>query len=98
MKKDTPFVWDDSCGNVVKKIKEYLLKPPVLVASIPRKPLILYIAAQEQSLGALLAQVNDERKENALHYLSRTLVGAELNYSSIEKTCLTLIFATKILL
>ena len=31
----------------------------------------------------------------ALYYLSRTLTGAELNYSPIEKTCLALIFSIK---
>ena len=47
------------------------------------------------SLGPLLAQKNEEGKENALYYLSRTLVGAEFNYSPIEKICLALIFAVK---
>jgi len=58
-----------------------------------RKPLILYIASQEKSLGALCAQENEERKERALYYLSRTLVGAKLNYFPIEKMCLALMFA-----
>ena len=43
----------------------------------------------------MLAQENDEEKENALYYLSRTLNGAELNYSPIEKICLALMFAVK---
>ena len=43
-----------------------------------RKPLVLYIAAQEQSLRALLAQKNEEEKEKALYYLSRKLTGVEL--------------------
>ena len=34
------------------------------------KPLVLYIVAQEQSLGAFLAQKNEEKKEKALYYLS----------------------------
>ena len=51
---------------------------------IQGKPLILYITAQECSLWALLVQENDEEKENALHYLSRALNSAELNYSPIE--------------
>ena len=46
-------------------------------------------------MGALLAQQNDEGKENSLYYLSRTLNGAELNYSPIEKICLALMFAVK---
>lgn len=44
------------------------------------------------SLGALLAQHNEKGKEHALYYLSRTMVGIELNYSPIEKICLALIF------
>ena len=47
-----------------------LLNPPVLGAPIPRKPLVLYIAAQEKSLGALMAQENEKGKERALYYLS----------------------------
>ena len=76
-------------------IKEYLLNPPVLMAPIKGKPLILYIAALDHSLGALLAQNNDQGKENALYYLSRTLVGAEHNYTPIEKICLALVFAVQ---
>ena len=62
-------------------------------APIQGKPLILYIAAQEKSLGALLAQENEQGKEVALYYLSRTMAGPELNYSPIEKMCLALFFA-----
>ncbi|XP_027151163.1 uncharacterized protein LOC113751373 [Coffea eugenioides] len=68
------------------------MNPPVLAAPIPGKSLILYISAQERSVGALLAQENDEGKENALYYLSRMMTSNELNYSPIEKLCLTLIF------
>ncbi|XP_017978221.1 PREDICTED: uncharacterized protein LOC108662400 [Theobroma cacao] len=95
MKKDTPFIWDESCSNAFKSIESYLLRPLILRAPTPGRPLILYVAAQKRSLGALLAPQNDEGKENALYYLSRTLNGAELNYSPIEKTCLALIFTIK---
>ena len=60
---------------------------------MPGKPLVLYIAAQEQSLGALLAQKNEEEKEKTLYYLSRKLTVVELRYSSIEKMCLALFFS-----
>jgi len=95
MKKDTSFYWDEACTNAFNKIKKYLLNLPVLQAPVPGRPLILYIAAQIRSLGVLLAQQNDEGKESALYYLSRTLNGAELNYSPIEKTYLALMFAIK---
>ena len=45
------------------------------------------------SLGALLAQKNDEGHEHAIYYLSRTLIGVESWYNLIEKECLALIFA-----
>ena len=95
MKKDVPFIWDEACSNAFKSIKAYLLWPSILKAPIRGKPLILYIATYENSLGALLAQENDEEKENALYYLSRTLNSAELNYSPIEKTCMALMVAVK---
>ncbi|KAI4372892.1 hypothetical protein MLD38_011074 [Melastoma candidum] len=93
MKKGTPFEWDEACENAFNSIKAYLSKPPVLNAPIQERPLILYIASQETSTGFLLAQKNDNGKENALYYLSRTLTGAELNYTPIKKTCLALMFA-----
>ena len=95
MKKDTSFIWDKSCSNAFQTKKTYLLRPPILKAPTPRRLFILYITAQEKSLGALLAQQNDEGKENSLYYLSRTFKGAKLNYSSIEKICLALMFAVK---
>ncbi|KAL0419154.1 UNVERIFIED_CONTAM: hypothetical protein Sradi_1328900 [Sesamum radiatum] len=93
MKKDVPFQWDEACDKAFKSIKSYLMKPPVLVAPVPGRPLILYIAAQERSVEILLAQKNDEGKENALYYLSRTMTPNELKYSPIEKLCLALIFS-----
>ena len=65
----------------------------MLGAPIPSKPLILYIAAQERSLGALCIQENEDDKESAPYHLSQTFVEAELNYSPIEKICLALMFA-----
>ncbi|KAL0416050.1 UNVERIFIED_CONTAM: Transposon Tf2-12 polyprotein [Sesamum latifolium] len=93
MKKDIPFEWDEACDKAFKSIKFYLMKPPVLVAPVHGRTLIHYVAAQERSIGILLAHKNDEGKENALYYLSRTMTPNELKYSPIEKLCLALIFA-----
>lgn len=93
MKKGVPFEWDQACQNAFDSIKAYLMKPPVLMSPKKGKPLLLYITALDGSLGALLAQHNEQGKENALYYLSRTLVGAEFKYTPIEKTCLALMFA-----
>lgn len=62
------------------------------MSSFPSKPLVLNIAAQERSIGALLAQKNESHKGHALYYLSQTLISPELNYTPIKKTCITLVF------
>jgi len=95
MKKGAPFEWDESCKNTFKSIKKYLSSPPVLVAPIPCKPLVLYIAAQERSPWALSGQEKEEGKERALYYFSRTLLRAKLHYSPIRKLCLALMFTVQ---
>ena len=57
------------------------------------KTFLLYVKAMDHSLGALLAQKNDDGHEHALYYLIRTLIGAESRYNPIEKECLALVFA-----
>ena len=95
MRKDATFEWDEACRNAFESIKRYLLNPPILGVPMPGKPLVLYIAAQEQSLGVLLAQKNEKEKEKALYYLSRKVTRVELRYSPIEKMCLALFFSIK---
>ena len=77
MKKGVSFIWDKACYKAFEDIKEYLTKPPVLVAPTSGKSFLLYVKAMDHSLGALLAQKNDEGHEQAICYLSRTLIGAE---------------------
>ncbi|CAL2265841.1 unnamed protein product [Prunus armeniaca] len=92
--KDTErFVWGAEHQTTFDDIKKYLSQPPVLMPPKRGKPLRLYISASEGSIGCLLAQNNESEREQAVHYLSRTLNMAELNYSPIEKLCLTLYFA-----
>ena len=57
------------------------------------KPLILYISVIETSLGILLAQEDNNNKDQAIYYLSRTLISYEMNYSIIEKSYLAVIFS-----
>ena len=55
MKKEIPFEWDEVCNNAFKSIKAYLMKPLVLVAPVPRRPLVLYITSQKHLVGVVLA-------------------------------------------
>ena len=44
-------------------------------------------------LGALLVQKNEEGFEQAIYYLSQTLIRVECRYNSVEKEYLALVFA-----
>ncbi|XP_073137608.1 uncharacterized mitochondrial protein AtMg00860-like [Henckelia pumila] len=68
MKKRVSFKWDESCKNAFESIKAYLMKPPVLAAPMPGRPLTLYITTQELYVGDLLAQDIDNGKETAPHW------------------------------
>ena len=64
MKKDVSFVWDVACHNAFENIKKYSANPPILGAPMEK---------------TCITQENEENKERALYYLSRTLTGPELN-------------------
>ena len=55
----------------------------------------MYVRAMDHSLGALLAQNDDQGQEQAIYYLSRTMIGAEYRYNPIEKECLAMVFAVQ---
>ena len=71
------------------------MKPLVLMPLILGKPFLLYISAMDTTLGALLAQNDEQKRERAIYYITQTLVGYELNYSLIEHACLVVVFATQ---
>jgi len=74
-------------------IKQYLMHPLVLAASVSGKPFLIYVWAMDHSLQVLLAKNNNQGYEQAIYYLSRTIIGAEHCYNSVEKERLALVFA-----
>ena len=78
------------------ELQEYLLNPPVLKPPVEHKPLILYVSTTETSIGVVLGQHDDTgRKENAIYYLSKSLLPYERKYSLIERTCLAMVWAAQ---
>ncbi|XP_052490856.1 uncharacterized protein LOC128043076 [Gossypium raimondii] len=70
LKKHNPSVWDEECQKTFDKVKHYLSNAPVLMPPCPDKPLILYLAVFENSMGCVLGQHDESgRKERAIYYL-----------------------------
>jgi len=71
------------------------MNPPVLVPSVPGRPLILYMAVLDESMGCVLGQHDEsEKRERAIYYLSKKFTACEMNYSLLERTCCALAWET----
>ena len=61
--KGVTFNWDEHYETNFKELKAYLASPPILMAPFHGKPLLPYISATTTSLGVLLAQEDEAKKE-----------------------------------
>ncbi|XP_050215501.2 uncharacterized protein LOC126666698 [Mercurialis annua] len=93
LKKEDVFRWETIHQEAFDEIKDYLMKPPVLMPPKKGIPLRLYISAAEGSIGCLLAQSNQDGHEQTIYYLSRSMTSTEVRYTPIMKLCLALFFA-----
>ena len=69
--------WNEQCQTAFDKIREYLVKPPVLKPPRPGKPLILYLAIESEALGAMMVHADETRVEHAVYYLSKKMLPYE---------------------
>ena len=59
------------------------------------KPLILYLALEENAMRAMLAQEGPEGVEHTVYYLRKKFLPYEEKYNLVEKTCLIMIRAAR---
>jgi hypothetical protein len=91
LKKDVPFFWDEAAQHSFDALKHALTTAPLLWPPNYNKYFLLYLAATESTIGMVLVQEDDSFSEYVIYYLSRGLIGLELNYSHIEKLVLATI-------
>jgi hypothetical protein len=70
LKNDAEFIWGVEQQAAFEKIKKYLSTPPVLKVPQSGVPFQLYVAAENDIIGAILTQ-EAEGKEHILTYVSR---------------------------
>jgi hypothetical protein len=95
LRKDEPFKWKDEQQNTFEWLKTQLITAPILQYPNFNKPFYLHTDASGTGLGAVLAQKDDEKREYAIAYASRSLSRAERNYSTTEQECLAVIWAVE---
>ena len=55
----------------------------------------MYMALEEEAIGAMIAQADEAGVEHAVYYLSKKLLPYEIKYYIVQKTCLAVIWATR---
>ena len=80
--KHTSVQWTEECEELFCKLKELCSNTPVLAYPDYTKNFKLYTDASESGLGAVLTQVQEDRKERPIAYASRTSSKSERNYDA----------------
>nr|GEU47722.1 putative reverse transcriptase domain, ribonuclease H-like domain protein [Tanacetum cinerariifolium] len=86
--------WTIEADEAFRRMKELLEALPTLTASVNGETLIVYLAAFEECISAVLMA---ERGKNQIpiYFASQTLHGAELEYTELEKLILALVYAAR---
>ncbi|CAN6712725.1 unnamed protein product [Malus baccata var. baccata] len=92
LQKEVAFEFTKECTESFKQLKELLTTAPIIVPPDWSLPFELMCDASDYALGAVLGQRKDKRP-HVIYYASRTLNGAQLNYSTTEKELLAVVFA-----
>ena len=95
LRKDAIFKWGKDEQESFKKLKQGLVSYPVLKHPDFARQFIISTDASGFAMGAVLAQIDDNKTEYAVAYASRSLKGAELNYHITEQECLAVVWAIK---
>jgi len=94
LKKNTPFIWGNACQNAFENLKFALISKPILQFPEFKKTFLITTDASNYALDCVLSQ-GEIGQDRPIAYASRVLNDSEINYSTIEKECLGIVFAIK---
>ncbi|GKE33478.1 reverse transcriptase domain-containing protein [Tanacetum coccineum] len=93
LEKDTPF-FSSECQSSFEILNKKLTKAPIHVSSDWDLQFELMCDASDYAIGAVLGQRND-KYFRPIHYASKTLSDAQINYTITEKELLAVVYAFK---
>ena len=95
-KKPDTVLWNEDCERAFQRLKEALLKKPVLKVADATKPFILQTDASSFGLGAVLNQTGEDGCEHPVSFANCKLLPREVKYSTVEKEGLAIVWALKV--
>ena len=88
------FQWTDECEEALAKLKEYLMKPPLLSPSVMGKKLYLYLVVSNTAVSSALIR-EEGNVQKPVYYTSQVFQGSEASYPRMEKIAFALLVASK---
>ena len=88
--KDIPFEWTKECNSSFESLKSMLTSPPIVQAPKWDLPFELMCDASDHAIGAILGQ-RWKKGPIVIHYASKTLNEAQVNYTTTEKELLAVV-------
>ncbi|GJV19177.1 reverse transcriptase domain-containing protein [Tanacetum coccineum] len=92
--KKSDFHWTEEAEAAFKQMKQLIVELPTLTVTEEKEELIVYLAAAKEAVSAVL-MTEREAKQMPIYFISRTLRGPKVNYTSMEKLVLALVHASK---
>ena len=94
LRKDQRFEWIPKQQTAFNRLKERLIKAPILQYLNFDNPFVIYTNASINGLEVVLSQKR-EGKEIVIAYASRATNKAEANYSITDLECLAVVWAIR---
>ncbi|GKA53461.1 reverse transcriptase domain-containing protein [Tanacetum coccineum] len=92
--KKGDFRWTEEADDAFKQMKQLIAELPTLTAPEEKEELIIYLATAKEAVSVVL-MTEREAKQMLIYFVSRALRGPEVNYTSMEKLVLALVYVSK---
>jgi hypothetical protein len=90
--KDIPFNFDEACHEAFQKLQSLLSSTPIMKPPDWSLPFEIMCVASDFAVGAVLGQ-RVGKLPHVIYYASKTLMDAQVNYTTTEKELLAVVFA-----
>ncbi|MEW8548463.1 MAG: reverse transcriptase domain-containing protein, partial [Candidatus Thiodiazotropha sp.] len=95
-KKNARFRWSDECQTAFEFLKESLTVVPLLAYPNSQAPYKLFCDSSADCIGSVLTQeceVNGEKVDKPIYFLSHKLSPTQCRYSTVERECYAIYYA-----
>lgn len=93
-KKNKTFIWTAKCSESFQKLKDLLIKAPILTFPTTEDHYILDTDPSANGIGAVLSQIHNGQ-ERVISYASKTLNQAEKRYCTTKCELLAVVYFVK---